>query len=54
MTGPEELCVLATWDDAQMSTEETEGHVTSLNMIIQLMIEPESWGRSVGDILQEK
>ena len=54
MTGPDELCVLATWDDAQLSTEETEGHVASLNTIIQWMIEPESWGKPVGDILQEK
>ncbi|KAE9377406.1 acetyl-CoA synthetase-like protein [Stipitochalara longipes BDJ] len=50
MTGPDELCVLATWDDAQLSQEETEGHVATLNKIIQWMIEPENWEKSVGEV----
>jgi hypothetical protein len=53
MTGPDELCVFVVWDDAQLSQEETEGHVASLNKIIQWMIEPESWGKQIGEILQK-
>lgn len=50
MRGADELCVLATWDDAQLSMEETEGHVVSLNKIIQWMTEPDSWAKPVGEI----
>jgi hypothetical protein len=51
MTSPDELCVLVSWDDAQLSKEETEGHIASLNRIIQWMIEPESWTKPISDIL---
>jgi len=51
MTGPDELCVLVTWDDAQLSQEETESHLASLNKIILWIIEPENWNTAVGEIV---
>jgi hypothetical protein len=51
MLSADELCLLATWDDAQLSVEETEGHLASLNKIIQWMTQPESWEKLVGQIL---
>jgi hypothetical protein len=43
MTGAEEVCILASWDDAQLSLEEVEEHVESLNRIVQWIIEPDHW-----------
>jgi hypothetical protein len=54
MTGAEELCILASWDDAQLSLEEVEGHVESLNKIVQWIIEPDNWSKPVGEILGAK
>jgi hypothetical protein len=51
MLSADELCVLAAWDDAQLSQEETEGHVASLNNIIQWMTRPENWDQPVGEVL---
>jgi hypothetical protein len=51
MTGPDELCVLVTWDDAQLSQSEIESHLCSLNRIIEWLIVPENWGKAVGDII---
>jgi hypothetical protein len=51
MLSADELCLLATWDDAQLSVEETERHLASLKKIIQWMIQPENWEKPVGQIL---
>jgi hypothetical protein len=54
MLSTEELCVLATWDDAQLSLEEVEGHIDSLTKIIQWITQPDSWVKPIGDILKDK
>ncbi|KUJ19720.1 AMP-binding enzyme family protein-like protein [Mollisia scopiformis] len=52
MLSADELCVLATWDDAQLSLEEAEGHVASLNKIIQWITQPDHLFRPVGELLE--
>ncbi|CZR69382.1 related to long-chain-fatty-acid-CoA ligase [Phialocephala subalpina] len=52
MLSADELCVLATWDDAQLSLAEAEGHVESLNKIIQWITTPENWVKPVGKLLK--
>ena len=54
MLSAEELCVLATWDDAQLNLEEVEGHVESLTKIIQWITQPKSWVKPIGDTLKDK
>lgn len=54
MLSAEELCVLASWDDAQLSLVEVEAHVDSLNKIVQWITQPENWMKPVGQIMEYK
>lgn len=54
MTGAEEVCILASWDDAQLGLEEVEGYVDGLMNIIQWIIEPDNWTKPVGAFIGNK
>ena len=54
MLSAEELCVLASWDDAQLSLEEVEGYVDNLNKIIQWITQPENSVKPVGQVMEYK
>jgi hypothetical protein len=51
MVNSDELCVLATWNNAQLGLEEVEGYVRSLNRIIEWITAPENWVEPVGIML---
>jgi hypothetical protein len=53
MLGADELCVLASWDDAQLSLKEAEGYVASLVKIIEWITQPENWSKPVGQLFEE-
>ena len=54
MMNSEELCILATWDDAQLGAEEVDGHVSSLNEIVRRITEPQNWDEPIGTLLGRK
>ena len=54
MMNSEELCILATWDDAQLGAEEVEGHVSSLNEILRWITDPQNWDEPIGTPLGRK
>lgn len=53
MVGTDELCFHAMWDDAQMSSNEAEGHVASLIKIIEWMTRAENWTAPVAELLEK-
>ena len=53
MLSRDELCVVATWDDAQMSFENAQKCVESLMELIIVMTTPDRWAEAVGKVLKD-
>jgi len=51
MLSPDEVCITAGWDDAQLGLEDMQSNIASFCNIVKRITEPENWNKTVGQLL---